>query len=87
MPPAGGALDNLGRMQDNLPPTEVAEKELQQAFRVAALSLTGLFKVGKKATNKGMFSLGIREEVQGYDTVSGRSYCPAFERGLDSHSL
>ena len=52
-------MESLNRLGDELPSELVAaaEKDLQQAFRGAALSLTGLFKVGKKATKKGEQSL------------------------------
>ena len=46
-------MESLGRIGETLPPDELAEKELQAAFRGAALSLTGLFKIGKKASKKG----------------------------------
>jgi hypothetical protein len=46
-------MDSLGKLGTNLPAEVAAEKDLQAAFRGAALSLTGLFKVGKKATKKG----------------------------------
>lgn len=49
-------MESLNRLGDGLPSEEVyasVEKELAGAFRGAALSLTGLFKVGKKATKKG----------------------------------
>lgn len=46
-------MESLGRMQDTLPGSEAAEKELQASFRSAALALTSLFKQGKKSANKG----------------------------------
>jgi hypothetical protein len=46
-------MESLGRLGDKLPGAEAEEKELQASFRSAALAITGLFKQGKKATNKG----------------------------------
>lgn len=47
-------MDNLGKIGESLNTNfnESIEKELQQSFRLAAQSLTELFKGGKKATKK-----------------------------------
>ncbi|KDE09725.1 hypothetical protein MVLG_00127 [Microbotryum lychnidis-dioicae p1A1 Lamole] len=59
-------MDSLGGLSDTLPrgsAMEATEKELQTAFRQSALALTGLFKVGKKATRRA-YSAGKKEALQ-----------------------
>lgn len=46
-------MDSLGSLNTALPPNEQAEALLASSFRQAALSITALFKQGKKATSKG----------------------------------
>lgn len=46
-------MDSLGKIRDTLPREVKDERELGEAFRAAAMSLTGLLKAGKKATKKG----------------------------------
>lgn len=50
-------MDSLGSLNTALPPNEQAEALLASSFRQAALSITALFKQGKKATSKGAFTL------------------------------
>ncbi|GAA6005627.1 hypothetical protein JCM10207_005275 [Rhodosporidiobolus poonsookiae] len=45
-------MESLGSLGAQLPPNEQAEAQLGNAFRQAALSLTSLFKQGKRATTK-----------------------------------
>lgn len=45
-------MENLAGIGSALPP-EMAEAQLAHAFRASALSLTALFKAGKKSTQKG----------------------------------
>ncbi|SCV68427.1 BQ2448_548 [Microbotryum intermedium] len=59
-------MDSLGGLSDTLPrgsAMEATEKELQTAFRQSALALTGLFKVGKKATRRAYIA-GKKEALQ-----------------------
>lgn len=52
-------MDSLGRLGQTLPSDRASEAQLQEAFRSAALSLTGLFKVGKKAQTQGQSGLSL----------------------------
>ena len=45
-------MDSLRGLGQTLP-SDATEKQLQEAFRSAALSITGLFKAGKKAQSQG----------------------------------
>lgn len=56
-------MDSLGRLGQTLP-SDTTEKQLQEAFRSAALSLTGLFKVGKKAQTQGKLIRKPRDSVR-----------------------
>lgn len=51
------AMESLGQLNTALPPNELAEQALASSFRQAALSITALFKQGKRATTKGMLVL------------------------------
>ncbi|KAK4706009.1 hypothetical protein P7C70_g208, partial [Phenoliferia sp. Uapishka_3] len=55
-------MESLSGIGSALPP-EVAEAQLAHAFRGAALSLTALFKAGKKSTQKAYLA-GKREALQ-----------------------
>lgn len=46
-------MESLGQLNTALPPNELAEQALASSFRQAALSITALFKQGKRATTKG----------------------------------
>lgn len=46
-------MESLGQLDTALPPNELAEQALASSFRQAALSITALFKQGKRATSKG----------------------------------
>ncbi|BGO96799.1 hypothetical protein NBRC10513v2_000735 [Rhodotorula toruloides] len=56
-------MDSLGSLNTALPPNEQAEALLASSFRQAALSITALFKQGKKATSKA-FIAGQRQALQ-----------------------
>lgn len=46
-------MDSIGQLSSSLPP-DLQDKQLQASFRQAALSITELFKHGKRASTKGM---------------------------------
>lgn len=48
-------MESLGQLNTALPPNELAEQALASSFRQAALSITALFKQGKRATSKGQY--------------------------------
>lgn len=59
-------MESLGQLNTALPPNELAEQALASSFRQAALSITALFKQGKRATTKGMrvlYPLGYSRAV------------------------
>jgi len=45
-------MDSIGQLSSSLPP-DFESKQLQASFRQAALSITDLFKQGKRASAKG----------------------------------
>ncbi|BGP36885.1 hypothetical protein JCM10449v2_000787 [Rhodotorula kratochvilovae] len=55
-------MDSIGQLSSSLPP-DWEDKQLQASFRQAALSITALFKQGKKATTKAYIG-GQRQALQ-----------------------
>ncbi|GAA5980389.1 hypothetical protein JCM10908_001637 [Rhodotorula pacifica] len=56
-------MESLGQLDTALPPNELAEQALASSFRQAALSITALFKQGKRATTKAYIA-GQRQSLQ-----------------------
>ncbi|GAA5953273.1 hypothetical protein JCM8115_000479 [Rhodotorula mucilaginosa] len=56
-------MESLGQLNTALPPNELAEQALASSFRQAALSITALFKQGKRATTKAYIA-GQRQALQ-----------------------
>ncbi|BGP53096.1 hypothetical protein JCM8202_004179 [Rhodotorula sphaerocarpa] len=56
-------MESLGQLNTALPPNELAEQALASSFRQAALSITALFKQGKRATSKAYIG-GQRQALQ-----------------------